>query len=210
MVFGGKRNHDDMLKQEDNGVNDVGYDEENSDNNESAAQTQTQSRTNDSKPLLDEFVMVYTEMVVAINKAPTGYKAPSSEKARTILLDECARDPWCHFMYAEDFSRVEKTRVEISKFLLEAIERIRPSNVLQVVTDNAANCKIAGEDVEKWQSRFLRYVDTKSNKKELKQCIFDAPYVMTRVLIPAKPATTTELAVPEHTVPKTYENNLPK
>ncbi|GKD38965.1 hypothetical protein Tco_1259172 [Tanacetum coccineum] len=30
------------------------------------------------------------------------------------------------------------------------------------------------------------------------------------VLIPAKPATTTELAVPEHTVPKTYENNLPK
>ncbi|GKB80634.1 hypothetical protein Tco_0947529, partial [Tanacetum coccineum] len=22
-----------------------------------------------------------------------------------------------------------------------------------------------------WQSRFLRYVDTKSNKKELKQCI---------------------------------------
>ncbi|GJS51888.1 hypothetical protein Tco_0625250 [Tanacetum coccineum] len=25
-----------------------------------------------------------------------------------------------------------------------------------------------------WQSRFLRYVDTKPNKKELRQCIFDA------------------------------------
>ncbi|GJT22923.1 hypothetical protein Tco_0892860 [Tanacetum coccineum] len=40
-----------------------------------------------------------------------------------------------------------------------------------------------------WQSRFMRYVDTKSNKKELKKCIFD---------------------VPEHTVPETYENALPE
>ncbi|GKF75162.1 hypothetical protein Tco_0224606, partial [Tanacetum coccineum] len=60
MVFGGKRNHDDMLKQEDNGVNDVGDDEENTNNNESAAQTQTQSQTNDGKPLLSEVVMVST------------------------------------------------------------------------------------------------------------------------------------------------------
>ncbi|GKC11046.1 hypothetical protein Tco_1007828 [Tanacetum coccineum] len=58
MVFGRKRNHDDM--QEDNGVNDVGDDEENTDNNESAAQTQTQSQTNDGKPLLSEVVMVST------------------------------------------------------------------------------------------------------------------------------------------------------
>ncbi|GKC11047.1 putative hAT dimerization domain, ribonuclease H-like superfamily protein [Tanacetum coccineum] len=131
----------------------------------------------------------FQEMVVAINKAPAGYKAPSSEKARTVLLDECARDVekdlvpvkdtwytqgvsivsdgWSNvkhkplinilavnsrgatFMYAEDFSGVEKTGVEISKFLLEAIESIGPSNVLQVVTDNAANCKAAGEEVEK-------------------------------------------------------------
>nr|GEX37305.1 hypothetical protein [Tanacetum cinerariifolium] len=40
-----------------------------------------------------------------------------------------------------------------------------------------------------WQSRFMRYVDTKSNKKELKQCIFDGPYVMTRVLVLTKPTT---------------------
>ncbi|GJY18048.1 hypothetical protein Tco_0389539 [Tanacetum coccineum] len=58
MVFGRKRNHDDM--QEDNGVNDVGDDEENTNNNESAAQTQTQSQTNDGKPLLSEVVMVST------------------------------------------------------------------------------------------------------------------------------------------------------
>nr|GEY51107.1 hypothetical protein CTI12_AA557910 [Tanacetum cinerariifolium] len=58
MVFGRKRNHKDILEQEDNGVNDV-------------------------------------EMVVAINKAPDGYKAPSSGKARTVMLDECARDRLC-------------------------------------------------------------------------------------------------------------------
>lgn len=31
-------------------------------------------------------------MVRAISKAPAGYKPPSSEKARTVLLDECLRD----------------------------------------------------------------------------------------------------------------------
>lgn len=31
-------------------------------------------------------------MVRAINKAPAGYKPPSSEKARIVLLDECLRD----------------------------------------------------------------------------------------------------------------------
>ncbi|GJS28537.1 hypothetical protein Tco_0489157 [Tanacetum coccineum] len=49
-----------------------------------------------------------------------------------------------------------------------------------------------------WQSCFLRYVDTKSNKKELRQCIFDGPYVMTEIIIPTKPTTATEEAVPEH------------
>ncbi|GJV26474.1 hAT dimerization domain, ribonuclease H-like domain protein [Tanacetum coccineum] len=50
------------------------------------------------------------------------------------------------FMHVEDFSGVEKTGVENSNFLLEAIKSIGPSNVLQVVTDNAANCKAAGEE----------------------------------------------------------------
>ena len=34
----------------------------------------------------------FLEMVSAISKAPAGYKPPSSEKARTVLLDECLRD----------------------------------------------------------------------------------------------------------------------
>ena len=33
--------------------------------------------------------------------------------------------------------------------LLKAIEEVGPSNVIQVVTDNAANCKLAGEEVAK-------------------------------------------------------------
>ncbi|KAJ9564787.1 hypothetical protein OSB04_000753 [Centaurea solstitialis] len=131
----------------------------------------------------------FVEMVNAIKRAPDGYKPPSYEKARTVLLDECVRDVekdltpvkdtwytqgvsivsdgWSNvkhqplinvlavnsrgamFMFAEDFSGVEKTGVEISKLLLGAIETIGPSNVLQVVTDNAANCKAAGREIEK-------------------------------------------------------------
>ncbi|KAE8720978.1 hypothetical protein F3Y22_tig00017792pilonHSYRG00049 [Hibiscus syriacus] len=34
----------------------------------------------------------FREMINAIRKASEGYKAPSSEKARTVLLDECVRD----------------------------------------------------------------------------------------------------------------------
>ncbi|XP_023738023.1 uncharacterized protein LOC111886014 [Lactuca sativa] len=128
-------------------------------------------------------------MITAINRAPAGYKAPSYDKARTVLLDECVRDVekgltsvkdtwytqgvsivsdgWSNvkhrslinviatnsrramFMYAKDFSGVEKRGATIANFLLEAIETVEPRNVLQVVTDNAANCKAVGREVEK-------------------------------------------------------------
>lgn len=91
----------------------------------------------------------FQEMITAINRAPAIYMAPSYDKARTVLLDECVRDVemgltsvkdtwytqgvsivsdgWSNvkhrplinvittnsrgamFMYAEDFSGVEKT-----------------------------------------------------------------------------------------------------
>ncbi|KAL4573628.1 hypothetical protein LXL04_020441 [Taraxacum kok-saghyz] len=131
----------------------------------------------------------FLEMIQAIQKAPEGYKTPSYEKARSSLLDQCARevgkeldpvkdtwltqgvsivsDGWSNvkseplinviaqnsygatFMYAEAFSGIEKTGVVIAKFIREAIEEIGPSSVLQVVTDNAANCKVAGRESEK-------------------------------------------------------------
>ncbi|GKA63530.1 hypothetical protein Tco_0763136, partial [Tanacetum coccineum] len=61
-----------------------------------------------------------------------------------------------------------------------------------------------------WQSRFLRYVDTNPYKKELRQCIFDGPYVMIDITVPAKLATTTKEAVPEHNVVETYKNTTLK
>ncbi|GKA15663.1 hypothetical protein Tco_0695410 [Tanacetum coccineum] len=69
---------------------------------------------------------------------------------------------------------------------------------------------LATERYAQWQSHFMRYVDTKYNKKELKKCTFDGPYVMTRVLVLAKPATETYPPIPKHTVPETYENALPE
>ncbi|GJS93769.1 hypothetical protein Tco_0800737 [Tanacetum coccineum] len=61
-----------------------------------------------------------------------------------------------------------------------------------------------------WQSRFMRYVDTKPTMKELKKCIFNGLYVMTRVIVPAKAATKTDPAVPKHTVQETYDKTLPE
>ena len=53
------------------------------------------------------------------------------------------------FLYAEDFSGEEKTGEAIAQFLLQAIEEIGPSNVLQVITDNASNCKVAGREIQR-------------------------------------------------------------
>nr|GEU46154.1 hypothetical protein [Tanacetum cinerariifolium] len=61
-----------------------------------------------------------------------------------------------------------------------------------------------------WQLHFLRYVDTKSNKNGLKQCIFNGLYIMTKVIVPTKPATTTEPTVAAYNVPETYENTTSK
>ncbi|GKF63917.1 hypothetical protein Tco_0187365 [Tanacetum coccineum] len=60
-----------------------------------------------------------------------------------------------------------------------------------------------------WQSRFMRYIDTRPISKELRQCIYEGPYVMTKILVPEKPATAREEAVPAHTIPETYKNSTP-
>ncbi|GKC20579.1 hypothetical protein Tco_1022729 [Tanacetum coccineum] len=52
--------------------------------------------------------------------------------------------------------------------------------------------------------------DKQPNMKELKKCIFNGPYVMTRVLILVKPAIEIDPYVPEHTVQETYKNTLPE
>lgn len=62
------------------------------------------------------------------------------------------------FLYAEDYSGVEKTGGAIAEFLLKAIDDIGPANVLRVVTDNASNCKASGKEIEKVRSSFICYL----------------------------------------------------
>jgi hypothetical protein len=42
-----------------------------------------------------------------------------------------------------------KRRKAIAQFLLQAIEEIGPANVLQVIADNASNCKSVGREIQK-------------------------------------------------------------
>ncbi|GJR98834.1 hypothetical protein Tco_0271008 [Tanacetum coccineum] len=49
-----------------------------------------------------------------------------------------------------------------------------------------------------WHSRFLRYLDTKSNGEYLRKCIFEGPYMPTNVLIAAVEAAENILPVAAH------------
>ncbi|GJV95636.1 GPCR kinase [Tanacetum coccineum] len=55
-----------------------------------------------------------------------------------------------------------------------------------------------------WHSRFLRYLDTKTNGEYLRKCIFDGPYLPTNVLIAAVEAAETLYQVSAHER-KTYD-----
>ncbi|GJU71881.1 hypothetical protein Tco_1263286 [Tanacetum coccineum] len=48
-----------------------------------------------------------------------------------------------------------------------------------------------------WQSRFLRYIDTRPNGDALQKCILKGPYTSTIVTTPAVPAIENSPAVPE-------------
>ncbi|GKB76474.1 hypothetical protein Tco_0943369 [Tanacetum coccineum] len=61
-----------------------------------------------------------------------------------------------------------------------------------------------------WQSRFMRYIDTRPNCTELKQCIYDDPYLMTEILVLVKPAIAIEEAIRAHTIIEKYKNTTPK
>eukprot|EP00253_Pinus_taeda_P021475 PITA_21475 len=52
------------------------------------------------------------------------------------------------FLTAHDYSDKFKTAINIAEALLETIDRIGPYNVIQVITDNAANCRAAGAIIE--------------------------------------------------------------
>ena len=52
------------------------------------------------------------------------------------------------FLSAHDYSDKFKTGLNIAELLLKTIESIGPYNVIQVITDNAANYKAVGEIIE--------------------------------------------------------------
>nr|XP_010914522.1 uncharacterized protein LOC105039902 isoform X3 [Elaeis guineensis] len=53
------------------------------------------------------------------------------------------------FLHALDFLLVEKSQKSISDYMLEAIEKVGPHNVVQLITDNAVDCVAASEEVAK-------------------------------------------------------------
>ncbi|GJY59270.1 hypothetical protein Tco_0459162, partial [Tanacetum coccineum] len=61
-----------------------------------------------------------------------------------------------------------------------------------------------------WQSRFLRYIDTRPNGDALRKCILEGPYTPSTVIIPAVPVTDNSPAVPERTTVETILNMSPK
>ncbi|GJT72366.1 hypothetical protein Tco_1031652 [Tanacetum coccineum] len=61
-----------------------------------------------------------------------------------------------------------------------------------------------------WLSRFMRYIDTRSNGEALKKCILQGPYKLSNVKIPAELATKTSPAVPERPILETFSNITPE
>ncbi|KAL7204374.1 hypothetical protein ACSBR2_017451 [Camellia fascicularis] len=93
----------------------------------------------------------FCQMVTAINNAPKGYKAPSFERQELL----CQMNRGAMFLYIEDYFGVEKSGINIAELLLEIIDKVGPSNAIQVVTNNAVNCKLAGKEVEKIWTKLL-------------------------------------------------------
>ncbi|GJV57853.1 hypothetical protein Tco_1458858 [Tanacetum coccineum] len=61
-----------------------------------------------------------------------------------------------------------------------------------------------------WQSRFMRYIDTKPNGEALKKCILDGPYKFSNIIILGQPATDESPEVPERTTLETFSNLSPE
>ncbi|GKC91010.1 hypothetical protein Tco_1151659, partial [Tanacetum coccineum] len=60
-----------------------------------------------------------------------------------------------------------------------------------------------------WQSRFLLYLDTKTNGNVLRKCILEGPYKPTTVVVPAVAATDDSPEIPKHTAYETILNMTP-
>ncbi|GJZ00942.1 hypothetical protein Tco_0518903 [Tanacetum coccineum] len=57
-----------------------------------------------------------------------------------------------------------------------------------------------------WQSRFMRYINTRPNCEALKKCILQGPYKIFHIIIPGQPATGESLEVLGRAAVKTFTN----
>nr|GEW84958.1 hypothetical protein [Tanacetum cinerariifolium] len=69
---------------------------------------------------------------------------------------------------------------------------------------------LATELYPQWQSRFLRYIDTRPNGDALRKCILSGLYKPTTVLVQAVDATDDSPAILEHTTVETPMNMSPE
>ncbi|GKC19749.1 hypothetical protein Tco_1021899 [Tanacetum coccineum] len=61
-----------------------------------------------------------------------------------------------------------------------------------------------------WSSRFMRYVDTKANKNELRHYIEKGPYILIELVTEAVPAVGDESGQPHRVQEETYVNTTPE
>jgi hypothetical protein len=61
------------------------------------------------------------------------------------------------FLATHDSSSTSATSQNISEFLLKTIDDVGPSNVIQVITDNATNCKGVGKIFERMHPHIFWY-----------------------------------------------------
>nr|GEU45817.1 MAK10-like protein [Tanacetum cinerariifolium] len=61
-----------------------------------------------------------------------------------------------------------------------------------------------------WQSRFMRYADTKPNSEAMRKCILQGPYKLSTITIPGQPVIDESPEVEEQTVLETFSNITPE
>ncbi|GKE66652.1 hypothetical protein Tco_1520813, partial [Tanacetum coccineum] len=83
------------------------------------------------------------------------------------------------------------------------------NNIMVVGSRNRPPMLATGRYAQ-WQSRFMRYVDTKPNGEALRKCILQGPYKLSNIIIPGQPATDSSLEVPERIVLKIFSNITPE
>ncbi|GJS39646.1 hypothetical protein Tco_0564689 [Tanacetum coccineum] len=69
---------------------------------------------------------------------------------------------------------------------------------------------LAPGNYAQWYSRFMRYVDTKPNKDQLRKCIEKGPYILTQLVTPKVPGDSDEPGQPRMVREEAYVNTTPE